>query len=227
MDAVSRRLNFDRLAKPYRWLEYLTFGRTLERCRFHYLPALTDAKRALIFGDGDGRFLARLLAINPALQADVVDISPAMLRLLKERLRLEDRKRVTLHQADARSFVPPGRAYDLVVTHFFVDCLFERELATLVERVTTRLTPGARWLVSEFALPHTRVVAILGKTMISGLYQAFGLMTGLQVRSLPDHAAALKRGGFERAEERPWLGGFLVSQLWQYNPSQSMQPFIT
>jgi ubiquinone/menaquinone biosynthesis C-methylase UbiE len=217
VDAVSRRLNFDLLAKPYRRLEYLTFGRTLERCRFHYLPALVDAKRALIFGDGDGRFLARLLTVNPALEADVVDISPAMLRLLDERLRLEDRRRVTLHQADARSFVPPEKAYDLVITHFFIDCLFEPELAALVERVTTRLTPGARWVVSEFALPPTRVGAILGKTMISGLYQAFGLMTGLQVRSLPDHAAAFQRAGFERAEERQWLGGLLVSQLWQYD----------
>ena len=124
---------------------------------------------------------------------------------------------MTLHQADARSFVPPEKAYDLVITHFFIDCLFEPELAALVERVTTRLPPGARWVVSEFALPLTRVGAILGKTMISGLYQAFGLMTGLQVRSLPDHAAAFQRAGFERAEERQWLGGLLVSQLWQYD----------
>ena len=213
---MSRRLNFDRLAKPYRRLEYLSFGRTLERCRFHYLPALVNAKRALIFGDGDGRFLARLLAVNPALQADVVDISPAMLRLLEERLRLEDRKRVTLHQADARFFVPPENAYDLVVTHFFLDCLFEPEVAALIERVTTRLTPDARWVVSEFTLPHTLVGAILGKIMISGLYQAFRLMTGLQVRSLPDHAAAFQKAGFARVEERQWLGGLLVSQLWQY-----------
>jgi ubiquinone/menaquinone biosynthesis C-methylase UbiE len=217
VDAVSHSLNFDRLAKPYRWLEYLSFGRMLERCRFHYLPVLVNAKRALIFGDGDGRFLARILTVNPALQADVVDISPVMLRLLEERLKLEDRKRVTLHQADARSFVPPEKAYDLVVTHFFLDCLFEPELAALVERVTARLTPDARWLVSEFALPHTLVGAIFGKVMISGLYQAFRLMTGLQVRSLPDHAAAFQRAGFALAEERQWLGGLLVSQLWQYD----------
>jgi SAM-dependent methyltransferase len=226
VDAVSRRLNFDRLAKPYRWLEYLTFGRMLERCRFHSLPALVDAKRALVFGDGDGRFLARLLAVNPALQADVVDISPAMLRLLERGLRQEDRKRVTLHQADARAFIPPEKAYDLVVTHFFLDCLFDPELAALVEHLTTRLTPDALWVISEFALPHTLVGKILGKMMIFGLYQAFGLMTGLQVRTLPDHAAVLQRAGFERAEEGQWLGGLLISQHWQYNSSQSMQPFI-
>jgi ubiquinone/menaquinone biosynthesis C-methylase UbiE len=224
VDAVSRRLNFDLLAKPYRRLEYLTFGRMLERCRFHSLPALVHAKRALILGDGDGRFLARLLAVNPALQADVIDISPAMLRLLGERLTLKDRKRVTLHQADARFFVPPEKAYDLVVTHFFLDCLFEPEIAALAERVAPRLTPNARWVVSEFALPHTLVGKILGKMMIFGLYQAFGLMTGLQVRALPDHAAALQEAGFERAEERRWLGGLLISQHWQYNHRKVCNP---
>ena len=30
--------NFDYIAAPYRRLEYLTLGRTLEHARFHYLP---------------------------------------------------------------------------------------------------------------------------------------------------------------------------------------------
>jgi SAM-dependent methyltransferase len=227
VDAVSRRLNFDLLARPYRWLEYLTFGRALERCRFHYLTALTDARSALIFGDGDGRFLERLLEVNPHLHVDVVDISPAMLRLLHERLTLQARERVTLHQSDARSFVPPAKAYDLVVTHFFFDCLFEAELGALLDRVSLRLTPGARWVISEFAVPPGRMGLIWGKTVILGLYWAFGVMTGLRVRAVPDHAAALGRAGFEGIKERQWLGGLLVSQLWQYNSSQSMQPFVT
>jgi hypothetical protein len=51
--------------------------------------------------------------------------------------------------------------------------------------------------------------------------------TGLQVRTLPDHARELQEVGFERAEERQWLGGLLVSQLWHDNSSKSMQPFVT
>jgi len=224
---VSRSLNFDLLARPYRWLEYLTFGRALERCRFYFLPTLTDARQALVFGDGDGRFLKRLLAVNPGLQADVVDISPAMLRLLHERLTQEQRERVTLHQADARIFAPPEKTYDLVVTHFFFDCLFETELAALVDRFTPRLAPGARWVVSEFALPPGCLSATVGKALISWLYWAFRVTTGLQVRTLPDHARELQEVGFERAEERQWLGGLLVSQLWHDNSLKSMQPFVT
>jgi SAM-dependent methyltransferase len=215
MDAVSRTLNFDRLARPYRWLEYATFGRTLERCRFHFLPALTSARRALVLGDGDGRFLARLLEANPQIEADVVDISPAMLDRLSGQLAPEARKRVKLHEADAREFVPPGTDYDLVVTHFFFDCLFQPELNALVDRLVPRLSPGALWVVSEFSQPSGGGASLAGRAIISGLYAAFGLLTGLMVRSLPDHSAALKSSGFRLRGEKPWLRGLLASQLWQ------------
>ncbi|WP_158750160.1 trans-aconitate 2-methyltransferase [Acidobacterium sp. S8] len=219
MAAVSRRLNFDRLARPYRWLEYLTFGPALERCRFHFLPNLTRARHALMLGDGDGRFLRRLLEANPQLHADVADISPTMLALLNERLDPGMRRRVTLHQADLRSWEPPGRGYDLVVTHFFLDCLFEEELAALIESIQPKLVSGALWVVSEFARPRGGVRARLSGAVISMLYGMFGLLTGLTVRSLPDHSAALKQAGFQCRMERQWLGGLLVSQYWEQSIS--------
>ncbi len=212
---MSRRLNFDRLARPYRWLEYATFGRALERCRFHYLPALIGARRALVLGDGDGRFLARLLQANPQLEADVVDISPAMLSLLSQRLGPEARKRICVHEADAREFVPPGTDYDLVVTHFFLDCLFQPELAALIGRIRPQLTQGAYWVISEFARPQGGVSSIAGRAVVSGLYRAFGVLTGLSVRVLPDHGLVLKSLGLQLRNERRWLRGLLVSQLWQ------------
>lgn len=217
MDAVSRALNFDRLARPYRWLEYATFGHALQRCRLHYLPALTKSRRALVFGDGDGRFLAQLLAVNLHLQADIVDISPAMLRTLHQRLPSEARERVTLHHADARSFIPPAHTYDLVVTHFFLDCLFDSQIAALIDRARMQLEPEALWVVSEFAIPRGRIAASAGKLIVSGLYEAFGWITGLTVRTLPDHATQLRNAGFVLSQEKRWLRGLLLSQLWQHS----------
>src|SRR6202012_3359002 len=101
------------------WLEGLTFGRTLERCRTHFLPRLADRRSALVLGDGDGRFLAQLLASNPALHADAVDTSTAMLRLLARRAHA-NATRLQIHQTDALTFTPT-RPYDLIVTHFFLD----------------------------------------------------------------------------------------------------------
>jgi SAM-dependent methyltransferase len=215
VDAVSCKPNFDLLARPYRWLEYVTFARALEHCRFHFLPALAEPRRALILGDGDGRFLSRLLQANPHLYADVVDISPAMLHLLNERLTPKARTRVTLHHADAREFISPAMDYDLIVTHFFFDCLFQPELTALVDRIVLRLKPGALWVVSEFSRVHGRVGFRLGQAVVSVLYQAFGLLTGLAVRSLPDHCAAFKVHDFQLVSEKQWLHGLLVSQLWQ------------
>ena len=81
-----RAVNFDTVAGAYRWLEYLTFGRLLEQIRFAHIRSLTDRKRALILGDGDGRFLARLTAQNSLLRADAVDSSAKMLSLVRARI---------------------------------------------------------------------------------------------------------------------------------------------
>jgi len=206
--------NFDRIARPYCWLEYLSFGPMLERCRFCRLPQLADAQRALVLGDGDGRFVAHLLRINPRLHADAVDLSPAMLRLLKARIaNAEAADRVTLHCVDARDFIPSG-SYDLVVTHFFLDCFTTEELSRLAARILPTLTPDARWVVSEFSIP-SGPISLPARLIVRGLYAAFGLLTGLKTRRLPDHAAALTGIGFALKDRRKWLKGLLVSDLWQ------------
>jgi SAM-dependent methyltransferase len=77
--------NFDRLAGVYRWMEALSFGGWLWRCRCAFLGEMCSARRALVVGDGDGRFTARLLEKNRAVLVDAVDISPAMLEALVRR----------------------------------------------------------------------------------------------------------------------------------------------
>ena len=77
--------NFDHVARLYRWAEYLTLGPLLQRTRTHFLAQLPAFNNALILGDGDGRFLAQLLAHQPTLQALAVDTSATMLQLLRRR----------------------------------------------------------------------------------------------------------------------------------------------
>jgi SAM-dependent methyltransferase len=225
---IPRAPGFDRIAPLYRAMEYLSFGRVLERCRFFYLPRLSNARRALVLGDGDGRFLARLLAANPQLHADAIDASPAMLRLLESRAaRAGARHRVSTHCADARAFAP-ANTYDLVVTHFFLDCLAPAEVVSLIARLRPHLVPGARWLVSEFQVPtHNRACAWIARRIIASLYAAFRLLTGLRVSQIPPWQDFLSCAGFARQACRLWLGGLLVSELWQatdFLTPQSHQP---
>ncbi len=77
---------FDWLAPHYAWVEAVTFGGLLQWCRTALLPDLADARRVLVLGEGDGRFLAAFLASNRAAKVDVVDSSAAMLALARRRV---------------------------------------------------------------------------------------------------------------------------------------------
>ncbi len=209
-------VNFDPIARPYRWLEYLSFGPWLSRCRNAQLEHLAGAQHALLLGDGDGRFLERLLAANTTLTADVVDSSHSMLRILDRRIRRsgpQARRRIRLHHADAREWNPSG-SYDLIVSHFFLDCFFPHQLEQLFDHVLPHIRPGAQWLISEFAIPRNAFAAYLARGLIGLMYRAFGALTGLAVRALPDYAAALDRRGFVPGQERRYLAGLLCSQVW-------------
>ena len=206
--------NFDRVARPYRWLEYITFGPWLARCRNAQLAHLTTARHALVLGDGDGRFLVRLLAANPILTADVVDSSHAMLTLLGRRLRRSQvHQRICLHHTDALNWNPIG-SYDLIVSHFFLDCFFPHQLEQLFDSVLPHALPGAQWVISEFAIPRNPFAACFAHGIIRWLYRAFGWTTGLRVRALPDYAASLLRRGWLPIHDRRYLAGLLCSELW-------------
>lgn len=216
--AAEAPANFDRIARPYRWLEYLAFGPFLERCRFCRIPQLTSARRALILGDGDGRFLARLLTANRALHADIVDLSPAMLRLLQARVAaIHACDRISIHHANALAFTPTGTC-DLVVTHFFLDCFSTAEVNSIIQTIRPHLAPNALWLVSEFAIP-SGLAALPAKSIVASLYAAFHLITGLRTRALPNHTAAFAQNGFTLLHRKTFLRGLLISELWQPLPS--------
>jgi hypothetical protein len=206
--------DFDGVAPFYRWLEYLSLGPMLERVRFSLIEVLPECRSALILGDGDGRFSARLLGARRGVRVEAVDLSARMLALLESRVAAQgDRARVETHRADAMQFTP-RTAPDLVVTHFFLDCLEDAEVRTLVMRLTAAVAPDAHWLLSEFCVPEGWL-ARPAKAYIGLLYLAFRLLTGLRTRRLPDYCAALAQAGWVHVRERRYLFGLLTAQLWR------------
>jgi len=203
--------DFDRLAPIYRWMEWLTFGPFLQRCRCSFLPNLGSRSRGLILGDGDGRFIARLLESNPTIRIDAVDASQAMLRQLAARANTHQ---VLIHKADVRKFKPPQSRYDLIATHFFLDCLSTAEVRDLASKLRDHSRPDTLWLVSEFALPQNSFRRIIARALISALYMAFGLLTNLHTHELPNHHQALADSGWNLVDRHQYLGGLLVSELW-------------
>ena len=217
---MKRAPNFDHLAGIYRLLEAVTFGPMLACCRNAFLPELRAARTALIYGDGDGRFTVRLLQENPVVLIDAADSSRAMLMALMHRVGIQS-GRVRIHPVDARLWDPPPGPYDLIVTHFFLDCLSTADFAALAQRLRSRITPLARWVVSDFATPNTVFGWLVARPLVTALYLAFDVLTGLNRLWLPNHRTALTEAGFTLREERKSLFGLLVSQVWIPTPQIS------
>ena len=210
--------NFDRLARLYAPLEWLSFGRALSRRRRCFLadPRVASAQRALVLGDGDGRFTAALVERYPALEVTAVDASADMLEELERRVRAKTPSAaLDLQCADLRTWSVTGAGYDLVVSHFVFDCLTTPDLAGLVARIAPALAPRARWLVSDFAIPSHALWTPIAQLLLRFLYFAFRLLTGLEVTQLPDYQSALASARFELASVETGLGGTLRSELWQ------------
>ena len=206
--------DFDRVARSYRILEYLALGRMLERTREYFLPALKDSRHALAIGDGDGRFLARLMKENRQLRAVAVDTSAAMLQLLEERCQPYS-NRLDVYRADARQKLPQAaEPYDLVVTHFFLDCLNQDELRGLVLRVKPLLAPRALWVISDFRIPDGPL-GLPAWFFIRGLYLCFRILTDLRTARLPDHVTEMSAAGFACIDRQFLLAGVLVTEVWQ------------
>lgn len=211
--------NFDGLAPFYHWMEALSFGPWLWWCRCAFLNEMMQARKALTFGDGDGRFTARLLVMNRTVRVDAIDASPAMLEALKRRTG-QCSGRVRTEVADARSWNEsdpasrPDQPYDLVYTHFFLDCLSRDEVRRLATRARSLISPTGIWVVSEFAIPESGMGRLVAQPLVSFLYWAFGVLTGLKVRCLPNYGLALRHAGFALRQRRTWLMGLLVSDVW-------------
>jgi ubiquinone/menaquinone biosynthesis C-methylase UbiE len=201
-------VNCDRIAGVYRWLEYAAFGYALERRRFRFLADVTGRRRALILGDGDGRFLGRFRRSSEAC-IDYVDASARMLELARARAGME---RTAYHHADALTLPLTPQSYDLIVTHFFLDCFNARDLALLVDRIHAAAQPGARWLISEFRQP------VWAAPLLATLYLFFRVTTGLKVSRLVDHRPLLRQRGFRLIAEETSRRGLLASELWTLNP---------
>jgi ubiquinone/menaquinone biosynthesis C-methylase UbiE len=204
--------NFDRIARPYRWLEYLTFGKALQNCRTHFLSELHGRRNALIIGDGDGRFTSQLLTTNPSIEVLAIDTSATMLNLLRRRCTSNSSRLRTIQQ-NALDHIPSSST-DLIVTHFFLDCLSQPELDTLINRITPNLTPGTLWVISDFRIPEGPL-RLPAKLLIRTLYLGFRLITALRTNQLPDHTTPLIRAGLIRTHQQTRLAGLLTTELWR------------
>ena len=205
-------MSFDRIAPHYHRIERCFAGHALQRCRTAFLAEPEAPARVLILGEGDGRFLAELLRRHPRAEVTCVDASAAMLQLA--RARTGSTARVVFVHADILTWKPAAAGYDLVVTHFVLDCFRPEELAAVVGKLATAALPDARWLLSDFRVPAAGPAEFLARGLLRFLYAFFRRAARLCADRLTPPDRFLHAAGFVLRERRLHRWGLLHSDLW-------------
>lgn len=211
-------MSFDAIAPWYRTLEWIAFGDDLQRCRTAFLGEIAAPRRALIVGEGNGRFLCELLRAHPSVEVDCVDASQGMLQLARKRLERAWPGRVQrvrfLHH-DLTSWSPPEQHYDLLVTHFFLDCFAEAQLAAIVRKLAQTATGNACWLLADFSVPSEGAARLRAGAWLAIMYRFFRLTARIDARQLIDPTPFLRGEGFALARQHVFRRGMLKSELWR------------
>lgn len=205
-------MSFDRVAPFYRALERLVFGDQLQQARLAFLEEIERPRRVLIVGEGDGRFLAEFVRRHPQARVDCVDASARMIDFARSR---SGGSEINFVHADFSTLSLEPDHYDLIVTHFFLDCFAGAALREVVQRLAAGATADAVWLLADFRVPEGGWQRSHARFWIRAMYLFFGLVSGLEARRLDDPAPFLRENGFACKRERTSCFGMIQSSVWQ------------
>ena len=216
-------MSFDLLAPHYRWMEWLLAGGKLQRCRTACLGSIPVPAKVLIYGEGNGRFLAALCRQFPEAEVTSVDASARMIELARRRLDrhgLQSAKVRFVH-ADALDWTPPATTYDLIVTHFFLDCFRLDQLRQLVPVIAGAAKPRAHWLLADFKTAGSGFRRRRSQFILALMYLFFRQAARLPARTLTPPDEFLLAAGFSRHQQVEMDWGMLHSDCWRRQARQA------
>lgn len=210
-------MSFDPLARHYRWIECISAGDLLQRCRTALLSEIPPPKTILNLGEGNGRFLAECHKRFPSADVLCLDSSAKMLSLARQRLQRSDSntERIQFTCADVLDWSAPKEKFDLIVTHFVLDCFPPEQLEKVVAKLADATAANAQWLLSDFRTAGSGLRGVRSRLILWMLYRFFRSTTGLPASRLTAPDGALERSGFVLQKRRTLDWDLLHSDLWQ------------
>ena len=217
-DTAHQAANYSLLASSYSFWEYLLLGRQLQRCSQTNIGEFASASKALLLGDGNGRFSTHLLTQFPEIQITSIDSSSSMLKQAKKWRGNARTKEDRIHniQQNILECSVNHASFDVVVAQFFFDGFEQAQLELIAEKISGGLKPNGKLLVSEFHIPtDTRIGNWRARVTLRLLYSIFGLLTGLKPRRLADYQTVLSNSGFKMEKSVFLSQKTLVSQVFR------------
>ena len=210
---------FDRVAGVYHSLEWVAFGRQLERARFAHLQALRACRTILIVGDGDGRCLEAVLRIAVDAVVTSIDASAAMLALARRRVAgTAGASRVTFEHADIRQASLPRAHYDAVLTLFVLDCFPPGDAVAVIRALGSTVTASGLWLFADFSVPERGWRRLHARLQARLLYAFFRWQTGIRASTLPPSETLIEGQGFRPRSVEERRAGSIRSVLFGRSP---------
>lgn len=212
-------MSFDVLAPHYRWMEVVLAGSKLQRCRTAFLNQVHGARNVLIVGEGNGRFLLECARQLPNAKILCVDASARMLESARRRVAGQggNCERIEFVCADALAWMPPKNGFDLIVTHFFLDCFRSDQLEMLIGKFAGIAAPGANWLLADFQSARAGFNRFRTQAILWVMYRFFRIVTRLPATKLIRPDEFMEKSGFTLRERRVSEWGLLHSDWWQLN----------
>jgi ubiquinone/menaquinone biosynthesis C-methylase UbiE len=208
---------FDNLARHYDWMERLLAGGKLESCRNALWNDIPSLGNALLVGEGHGKFLAALLERDPCAQVTCVDASAKMLEVARERLLRAALpvKHIQFIHAELPTWNPPRERYDLIATHFFLDCFPRDQLGQVIRSLYKAARLGGYLLMSDFQIPPAGFRRIRAQIIHWLMYRFFRVATNLPASALISPQPFLRQVGFIRVSRAEFDRGLLYAELWK------------
>lgn len=200
---------YNGIARFYPVLERCVFGRDLEIARQAFSPSALQSNRILLVGEGNGRFLNLLLSRKTGATIRVVEKSPVMIRLAKDRIGEQGRTDLKFIETDFRCYVPE-QPFDCLVTHFFLDQFNPPAQKVFIDRFNKLTTDNGTWINVDFTPPRT----IKGRTLMWLTYTFFRIVSQVEAGRCFDESTVAAQNGWTVSESLNFLGGFVVAKRY-------------
>lgn len=201
---------FNRLATVYDFLVLLTFGNSLLKAQFHFLPEIQKANTILIFGGGTGKLLDRCLQLNPTAHYSYVDLSSHMVEKAKSRCGNNNVQFICGTEKD----IPQEQNFDIILTPFVLDCFNQTELSVTITKLKEHLCSSGKWIFTDFHIPHHRLWSIFARILIILMYCFFNAFCSLGVWKLPDFQSAFGANNLQVVSESYFRKGILCARVY-------------
>ena len=206
-------MSFDTLAPHYRWVERVLAGEKLQKCRTAHLANLDAPKRALLVGEGNGRFLGAFNERFPKTEITCIDASARMLSAAMA--ALDSAAHVTYLHSDILKAPLQDNHFDLIVTNFFLDCFAPDQLALVISKLAAVATSEATWLLADFCEAPGGLRKARSKLILASMYLFFRYATKLPAHRLSQPDDLLRKNGFELIDRRRFEWDLLHADLWR------------